>query len=194
MEALSMRRLGATLGVDPMAIYYHLPGKRALIRRVVESVFATMSVPEDGGTWQDRVRAWGAAYRQLALAHPNLVLQIVTDPAAILVAAVQANEALYAALEAAGLPPEAVVGAADLVVDYVNGFALAQASAPAAGTESMRSLVAELQRRPAEAFPVQRRVLGEHPDVEGRDSFRFGLDVIIAGIEGLRSRSTAGRQ
>src|SRR5271157_1026364 len=30
LAALSMRRLGAALGVDPMAIYYHLPNKAAL--------------------------------------------------------------------------------------------------------------------------------------------------------------------
>ena len=29
MAALSMRRLAAELGVDPMALYHHLPGKAA---------------------------------------------------------------------------------------------------------------------------------------------------------------------
>src|SRR5208337_4377183 len=38
LDALSMRRLGAELGVDPMAIYYHIPNKQALLEAIVEAV------------------------------------------------------------------------------------------------------------------------------------------------------------
>ncbi|HET6450954.1 MAG TPA: TetR family transcriptional regulator, partial [Spirochaetia bacterium] len=40
LAALSMRRLGASLGVDPMAVYYHLPNKAALYDAIVEAVMA----------------------------------------------------------------------------------------------------------------------------------------------------------
>jgi hypothetical protein len=59
------------------------------------------------------VHKWANAYRALALAHPNLVLRVVADPAAVAVAAVHVNESLYAALDASGLPPRTVVRAAD---------------------------------------------------------------------------------
>ena len=36
IEALSMRRLARELGVDPMAIYHHLPNKRALLSGLIE--------------------------------------------------------------------------------------------------------------------------------------------------------------
>ena len=39
MGALSMRRLGAELGVDPMSIYHHLPGKEAVVSGLVGMVF-----------------------------------------------------------------------------------------------------------------------------------------------------------
>ena len=35
MGALSMRRLGAELGVNPMSIYHHLPGKGAVVSGLV---------------------------------------------------------------------------------------------------------------------------------------------------------------
>lgn len=38
LEALSMRRLGAELGMDPMAAYYYVPSKAALLDAVVEAV------------------------------------------------------------------------------------------------------------------------------------------------------------
>ena len=46
LTRLSMRRLGAELGVDPMAVYYHIPNKAALLDAIVEAVlFRTGPVP-----------------------------------------------------------------------------------------------------------------------------------------------------
>jgi TetR/AcrR family tetracycline transcriptional repressor len=87
-----MRRLAAELGVDPMAIYYHLPGKRAVLSGLIEDVFAELRVPSAGGTWRDRVRGWARAYRDLARAHPNLVLHLVSNAEAGATAALEASE------------------------------------------------------------------------------------------------------
>lgn len=38
IQALTMRRLAADLGVEAMSLYYHLPGKEALLDGLVESV------------------------------------------------------------------------------------------------------------------------------------------------------------
>ena len=45
--ALSMRRLGAELGVDPMAVYYHVPNKAALLDAIVEAVMAKIDLTDD---------------------------------------------------------------------------------------------------------------------------------------------------
>ena len=47
LQALSMRRLGAALGVDPMAVYYHLPSKQALLDAIVEAVMAGIDLSVD---------------------------------------------------------------------------------------------------------------------------------------------------
>jgi AcrR family transcriptional regulator len=44
IDALTMRRLGTELGVNPMSIYHHLPGKDAVISGLVELVFSGMRV------------------------------------------------------------------------------------------------------------------------------------------------------
>ena len=67
-------------------------------------------------------------YRALARAHPNLVLRIVADAAAVEAAGARVNASLYAALEASGLAPEFATRVADVIVDYINGFVLAEAS------------------------------------------------------------------
>lgn len=182
IQALTMRRLGAALEVDPMAMYYYVPDKASLLRYVVEAVFESAPVPDATGPWQQQLRGWARAYRDLASAHPNLVLQIVSDAATVAVAAIHVNEALYAAIEASGIPSETIGAAAGLVVDYVNGYALGVASA---GDEAAGNpLVEQLRERGAGAFPVQHRVLLGAVQ-SSRDDFEVGLDVIVAGIEAL---------
>jgi TetR/AcrR family transcriptional regulator, tetracycline repressor protein len=184
LDALSMRRLGKELGVDPMAVYHHVRGKEALLHGVVQHVFAAMTPPSDDGPWDERVRQWASAYRAMAEAHPNLVLRIVADPAAVAVAAVRINETLYAALDAAGLAPSEIRHGAGLIVDYVNGYTLAFAAGPIP-PDAAATFRAELESRPPEEVAVQRRLLDEDDDTPEQDGFEFGLDVILAGLAGL---------
>ena len=196
MRALSMRRLAARLGVDPMAIYHHLPGKEAVLAALVEDVFAGLRVPPaEGAAWQDGVRGFARAYRAVVRSHPNLVRHVVTHAEVAAAAALEAGEELYAALEAAGLPPAAVVRAADLVVDYVHGFALAEAAGPLEQPADRSDLLALLRARPPEELPATRRVLGSLRTDELRADFAFGLDVILAGLDavGRGGSASAGR-
>ena len=183
MTALSMRRLAAALAVDPMAIYHHLPGKGAVLAAMAEDVFARLLVPAaENAAWQDRVRAFARAYRDVVRSHPNLIRYLVANAGVAARVALEPNEALYAALEAAGLPPASVVRAADLVVDYANGFALAEAAGPLGQPDDRRELLASLREQPPERFPAIRRVLGALGEADLGADFDFGLDVILAGL------------
>jgi TetR/AcrR family transcriptional regulator, tetracycline repressor protein len=186
VEGLSMRKLGARLGVDPMAVYHHLASKEAVLERVVEQVFGDLAVPDATAGWADQVRQWAEAYRDTGLRHPHLVLEIVTRPTAVAAAAVRADEALYRALVDAGLSNGDVVMASDVIVDFVNGYLLGAATNATTTDEAQRAFEAALDARPADAVKTQRRVLDDAA-ASTRDSFRFGLDVLIDGIA-LRAR------
>ena len=164
LEGLSMRRLGAALGVDPMAIYHHVPNKDALVHGMVRRVFASMPEPEERGAWTRRVRQWVRAYRGVVEAHPGLVLKIVTDPEAVALAAGEANESLYRALRLSGLRRAEIEKGAAVVVDYVNGWMLAKSGDYRGGGRD-RERDAELDRL-----------------------FDFGLAVVIAGLDQLVAR------
>ncbi|GAB3995459.1 hypothetical protein GCM10029992_12750 [Glycomyces albus] len=45
VERLTMRTLGERLGVDPMAVYHHLPNKAAVLDGVVEHMWAGSNCP-----------------------------------------------------------------------------------------------------------------------------------------------------
>jgi TetR/AcrR family tetracycline transcriptional repressor len=190
MEALSMRRLAAELGVNPMSIYHHLPGKGAVVSGLVGMVFSRMRVPPSGGLpWQERVRAYARAHREVVRSHPNLALRIVSDAAAVSEAVLLGGEPLYGALEDAGLPPARIVRAADSVVDFVHGFALGEASNPSGEFDVGSELMARLAEQPAGKVPALRRVFGALGEEGARydfdAGFEAGLDILIKGIEAI---------
>jgi AcrR family transcriptional regulator len=85
LEALTMRRLAAEVGVEAASIYHHIPNKDALLNGVVVKMRAEMvipfPVPED---WRELMEAIFGEYRRVLAAHPNLVTlagrRVETDP------------------------------------------------------------------------------------------------------------------
>src|SRR2546428_8800855 len=74
LDALSMRRLGAALGVEAMSLYRHFPSKAALLEAVVARLLAELPVPAPtAARWQDAFRALARAYRVLLTRHPNAI-------------------------------------------------------------------------------------------------------------------------
>jgi TetR/AcrR family tetracycline transcriptional repressor len=190
LEALSMRRLAADLGVNPMSIYHHLPGKGAVVSGLVEVVYSQMRMPSSEGLpWQERVRAYAHAYRGIVRSHPNLALQLVSDAAAVSDAVLSGAEPLYEALEEAGLPPAMIVRTADSLVDFVHGFVLGEASNPSGEFDVGSELMARLETQPAGRVPALRRVFGALGEEGARydfdAGFEAGLDILVKGIEAI---------
>lgn len=164
--ALSMRRLGAVLGVDPMAVYHHIPNKRELLKLMTARAMEAMDHIDGGGTWDTRLRQWAVAYWRIVVTNRELVLAGLADPY-IAEGGMPWVRPLTTAVADSGLAPALVEPNVWLVVDFVHGSALG-ASAP-------------LRHRADELEPMRR-------------AFERGLDTIVAGIEvhrGARPRRTA---
>jgi AcrR family transcriptional regulator len=85
LEALTMRRLAADVGVEAASLYHHIPNKEALLDGVVvrmrSEIHLPDPIPED---WRDLMVAIWSEYARLLAAHPNLVSlagrRVETDP------------------------------------------------------------------------------------------------------------------
>ncbi|MCF6745814.1 TetR family transcriptional regulator [Blastococcus sp. KM273128] len=84
---LTMRRLGARLGVEAMALYRYVPGREQLLDAVVEAVIDglygdpdVLLRPDHG--WQDYLQRLAHGVRRVALAHPAVFPLIATRPPA----------------------------------------------------------------------------------------------------------------
>src|SRR5262245_26664286 len=80
LDGLSMRRLGDELGVWPMAVYHHVPNKKALISLVADAAMAELEIPEfamlaaprSPDDWISAGRAFSHAARRHYLRYPGL--------------------------------------------------------------------------------------------------------------------------
>ena len=56
VEALTIRKLADSLGVGPMTIYHHVPGKEQIIDGMVDIVFSEIDLPPAELDWKQGMR------------------------------------------------------------------------------------------------------------------------------------------
>src|SRR4029453_4986315 len=76
VDALTLREMGARLGVSPTALYRHFADKRALLTAVATEGFRTLrqqlvTAWEDGGRGLAAFQAMGVVYVGFAVANPS---------------------------------------------------------------------------------------------------------------------------
>jgi AcrR family transcriptional regulator len=185
LAALTMRRLGATLGVEAMSLYKHLPGKDAILDGVrellVDEFAATLPGDDFAGGWRDYLRRFAHGYRALGLAHPEAVGLLAQGPERAYVAGRVLSESGLARLTAAGFDQPTAILATRTVVRYVLGFGLVDRAAedgpePVAGEE----LAAVAVERPLVGALMRSLSPGAEDEL-----FDFGLEAILAGLARL---------
>lgn len=132
LPRLSMRRLGAHLGVDPMALYRHVPNKQAILALVVAQCLAELPTVSEATPWHEQVRDWARAYWLVVHGNQAVFAAALADPQ-IAQDAHLSLRPLELALISAGMPEQLVEANTYLVVDFVHGSALGSlADAPEA--------------------------------------------------------------
>jgi AcrR family transcriptional regulator len=71
LEAVTLRRLAARLGVHVTSLYNHVPTKEAVLDGVVEWLIADAGLPTTAIGWEDWIRRFAAAMRTVAREHPG---------------------------------------------------------------------------------------------------------------------------
>jgi AcrR family transcriptional regulator len=194
IDALTMRRLAATLQVNPMSLYHHLPNKAAVLAGLAELVFAGLELPDPGDAvpWDEQLKEAARAYRNGLRQHPNLALQVLSDTSAVSDVVVVTMEPFYRALDRAGLSPRQIFEAANTLIDFIHGFSLGEASVRAETFELAPDLLTRVRALPADKAPTLTRIVSGL-GVEGLaydfdDGFESGLSTLTAGIAATARR------
>ena len=180
LPALSMRRLGAGLGVDPMAAYYHIPNKKALLDAIVEAVMAEIDLAGDdpSASPEDRIMHAAQAYRDALLAHVN-ALPIVLSRGPSTPEAMRPVELLIGILRDAGLPPAQAMAGMNAIAATVRGTVGMVADDPASVASDQSASPGALFS--AEEFPHLCEAALCSPDFLGAD-FEFGIRALARGL------------
>jgi TetR/AcrR family tetracycline transcriptional repressor len=130
LHALTMRALGARLGVAAMSLYRHLPGRDAVLSAVVNRLFTTALTGLDPGpSWTESTTRFALAYRTMLLDHPHAVPLLATHPVDTDLALPLLADVLER-FTAAGIDQDHALITIQSVGVYVLGHALAQVGTP----------------------------------------------------------------
>ncbi|MET9711192.1 TetR/AcrR family transcriptional regulator [Nocardiopsis alba] len=188
LSALSMRGLGAELGVKAMALYHHFPNKEALLDGMVEEIVTATPVAVEGGDWQEGLGEYARTRLGDLMEHPNLVPLLLSRPGDT-----EGNhrmmEELLRLLGAAGFPP---VRALDMVY-ALNALVLVHAAlAVDAGGASTpvgeAGQNARLMALPPRTYPLLNRAAHEAADRGPTARFEFALEALLSGFAEARER------
>jgi TetR/AcrR family transcriptional regulator, tetracycline repressor protein len=184
LEALTMRKLGAELGVEAMSLYNHVPNKSALLDGMVEVLLGELEIPPENSGWEERIREGYRAFRRLAHEHPNVFPLLVNRPPDTM-DGVWLVEEFLKTLEEAGFGKETALHAFRSLSSYTFGYAMAEIRGFALEPDGSRL---GAQRLSPGEFPRISELRPYLDKVDHDAEFEFGLDLLLMGLQKHKER------
>jgi len=177
LESLTMRRLGAALGVEAMSLYRHVNGRGALLDGIHEAILSELEEPPKSAKWQESVRGYARGFREVLIAHPNSLVLFATRPAVTPASLRHIDRGLAVLRRDAGFTAKRAVSVFQVLVTYVVGHALS--------THAV--IPKEEETTPAYESATDMPYLVESSaillDRDLDEEFEYGLDALILGLE-----------
>ena len=191
IEALTMRKLGQELGVEAMSLYNHVANKDGIVDGIVDLVFSEIELPAGGTDWRASMRNRAISAHDALLRHPwaTSLMQSRTQPGP---ATLRHHDSVLGSLRRAGFTLIDTAHAFSVIDGYVYGFALQQINLPLQSREQVAQVGESMLRQLAGEYPYLAEMITEHalaPGYDYADEFDFGLDLILDGLERIRSVS-----
>jgi AcrR family transcriptional regulator len=187
-EALTMRTLGARLGVVPGALYRHIRSKEQLQDLVVDGVLADVDCDVNHVLpWTEQITLLAHRLRKVLEDHPGVAGLLKTrDPLGP--HSLSLAESFLLPLHHAGFPHREAGLAFFLILDYTIGF---EVSSPRISVNEQRVQDTATRKRlheffrslPGDRFPTL-ITLGEHVWLDNRDErFTAGINALVDGLK-----------
>lgn len=174
LEGLSMRKLGAAVGVEAMSLYNHVANKDALLDGIHERILVSLE-PSAARSWQTFVRHQALALHRALLAHPNAIPLFATRPAAT-PASIERLDHYLGVLMKAGFGPMHALSIVQLVAQLVVGHAM--------WSRGLDLMVVVDVEPPPNVKQIERVLEKWNHDKE----LELGLDAMLHGFERLLDR------
>jgi TetR/AcrR family transcriptional regulator, tetracycline repressor protein len=192
LEAVTIRRLAADLGVTPMALYWHFRSKDELLAGLADKVWGEIDVEVDPDAgWAAQLRGLLESLIGVLRTHPSASQLLMSGEKRTSEAASIANEVALEVLHRAGFDAEHAAAIAKNAL--FTGITLVMSEpgfepglAEAERVEHQRLARVRLSLLPPDKFPrlVECAVpmtACDNPDFH----YKLGVDLFIAGVEAL---------
>jgi AcrR family transcriptional regulator len=186
VDALSMRKLGAALGVEAMSLYNHVANKDDVLNRILDLVLAEIELPDASLPWDDQIRVLAHGSRAAGHRHPG-VFPLFGSRAISSLEGFRPLEQSYAVLREAGLSADAALDGFTAIASFTFGYVLTELGGlvDRAVQQPWDLAPADLANRP---HLVEMGVALARRDADHQ--FRFGLDLLIRGLAGMVAAAT----
>ncbi|MFF5207913.1 TetR/AcrR family transcriptional regulator C-terminal domain-containing protein [Streptosporangium sp. NPDC000396] len=173
---LSMRKLGAALGVEAMTLYYYVPNKDAVLDGLVERVMTRAFAIDPRAGWQHLLRDFAVSLRRELLRHPGVLHLVATRPVTT-PDAMRMLEAGVTVLREAGFGLREAFHVMNTVAMFTTGHCLAEVDPPGGTPPRVPEVAPEEFPNIAEAIQAG---LGTPEDHQAR--FDLALDTLVEGF------------
>lgn len=193
MESFTIRKLAAKLGVGPMTIYHHVPSKDELIDAMVDQVFTEIELPPKGEDWRVAIKKRCLSARSVLNRHPwaspYMESRLTPGPATL-----THHDAVVGCFREGGLSIPMTAHAYAILDSFLYGFAFEESNLPGDDGEGFTEVAEQIAAAfPADVYPYLAELTFEHvlkPGYDFGDSFEFGIDLIIDGLDRAASASS----
>jgi AcrR family transcriptional regulator len=173
LDAVTLRRLAAELGVHVTSLYNHVPTLDAIVDGIVALLISEADLPGNPQNWEEWVREFVAAVGAMAVAHPGAFAALERRP-------VQGERALssfevaLSMFARAGLSPADAYSAIKATTHVALAIGVERALATRGNTAET-----EVDTLPPDRFPHIRALTDVNdPEV----AWAFSVETLVAGL------------
>jgi AcrR family transcriptional regulator len=190
LSALSMRRLGAELGVEAMALYRYAAGKDELLDGLVEALYLQLEERLEASSgdadWRAGLHRVARATYEVCLAHPEAVPLLATRMLAVPLArrplaVLRDHERVLGLLREGGLDDERAAAVFRAFTAWILGYVIVELRPMVDNPdESDPAFRLGLHRMPPQELPVLREFAPALAERGGPEGLAAGLDALLA--------------
>jgi AcrR family transcriptional regulator len=200
IESLTMRNLAEALGVEAMSLYYHVANKEAILDGVVDVIMSEIDeavnrtdAPSAEDDWKTAMRMRILAAREVLLRHPwapgVFETRTTTSPAVV-----RYFDAVLGLFRGGGFSYDLAHHALHALGSRALGFTqeLFEPDDNDGGDEAATEMLEQMADQLPYLVEMMTEVAHDDPDstlgwCDDQVEFEFGLDLILDGLERLRT-------
>jgi AcrR family transcriptional regulator len=182
LQAVSMRRVAATLDTGAGSLYVYVDGRDGLLEAMFDRIITAVKLETpDPSRWRAQLHNLLERVRAQLVTHPGMAAATMVNPPQTEVA-MRLLENILGILRAGGLGAQDAAWTADILAAQVTYAAIEAELRRTDPSALAAEITANFARLPASDFPLITAHAAQLVAGDADERFRFAIDVVIDGV------------